>query len=238
LAGSLIRPLSSRLLPGAGRRSIALLACLGLAALTACSAAFGLLHRAPAEVAPAAAKARVAVFLGDSYTVGFGGGGYVTRTAQELGWTAVARGQSGTGYVNPSEVTGQSVYGDRVAELVAVHPGIVVVQGSTNDLGRPIGAIAIAARELYAQLARTLPDAKLVVLGPLAPPGVAQKDIGLIRDVLADAAHDAGLAFIDPIAQGWLQPPSGLFVDGVHPNDAGYAELADHLVAALRALGI
>jgi lysophospholipase L1-like esterase len=58
-----------------------------------------------------------------------------------------------------------------------------------------------------------------------------------VRTAVAQAATTARLSFIDPLAEEWLQPPEGLFADPIHPNDAGYRELADHLVTALRLRG-
>ncbi|MGY1813417.1 SGNH/GDSL hydrolase family protein [Blastococcus sp. SYSU D00820] len=181
----------------------------------------------------------VAVFLGDSFTVGFGGedGGYVSRTADRLDWTAVAEGQSGTGYVNPSAVEGQEPYGQRLASVIAEDPDVVVVQGSTNDVSATPAAVQTAARRLYADLEKALPDAQVLVLGPLSPPGVDAAAVRQIRDVLADAAEDAGLPYVDPIAGRWLTPPDGLFVDGVHPNDRGYTRMAEELARALRDAG-
>jgi lysophospholipase L1-like esterase len=177
------------------------------------------------------------VFLGDSYTVGVGGTGYVARTAAELGWVAYAQGESGTGYRNPSTTPGQTVFGDRIAGVVAADPDVVVVQGSTNDVGQRPRLVQAAAADLYAALHASLPLARLVVLGPLSPPDVDAGAVLALRNALAAAASEAGLPYIDPVAGGWLSPPDGLFADGIHPNDAGYAQLSDDLAAALHRLG-
>lgn len=186
------------------------------------------------------ADPRVAV-LGDSYTVGVGasGPGYVDGLAAQTGWTVVGDGESGTGYVNVGEEPGASVYGDRVADVVAEAPDLVIVQGSTNDLGRTPVEVGRAASAVYAALAAGLPDAVVVVVGPLAPPAVDAVAVAALRDALVDASGRAGLLFIDPLAAGWLQPPDGFFIaDGLHPSDAGHQRLADELVAALRRLGL
>jgi acyl-CoA thioesterase-1 len=185
----------------------------------------------------ASAQDPTVVFLGDSYTVGVGGTGYVSRTAAELGWVAYAQGESGTGYRNPSTVPGQTVFGDRLAGVVAADPDVVVVQGSTNDVGQRPELVQAAAATLYAALHASLPSARLVVLGPLSPPDVDAGAVLALRNALVAAASAAGLPYIDPVAGGWLSPPDGLFADGIHPNDAGYAQLSDDLAAALHRLG-
>lgn len=220
-----------------GSRVRAALAVAVLAvALTACAP--GSVAVSGRGAAPTAGSP-IAVFLGDSYTVGQGARvGYVPRTAAALGWTAVNLGESGTGYVAPGLVAGQAPYGDRVADVLRKDPGVVLVQGSTNDVGRPLDEVRQAAHDVFARLAARVERARIVVLGPLAPPGVDGAGVRAVRDVLADEAAAAGLTFLDPIAGGWLQPPDGLFADPIHPNDAGYRALADDLVAALRATGL
>ncbi|MGY1731883.1 SGNH/GDSL hydrolase family protein [Geodermatophilus sp. SYSU D01045] len=180
----------------------------------------------------------VTVFLGDSYTVGEGGQGYVEETAALLGWTAVPLGESGTGYVDASTRPGQAPFGRRVPAVAAASPDVVVVQGSTNDADESLAAVGEAARALYVDLARTVPGARVVVLGPLSPPELSADAVAHLRDVLAEAAADAGLPFVDPVAGGWLVPSDGLFADGLHPNDAGYAQMATRLAEALRAAGL
>jgi lysophospholipase L1-like esterase len=146
-------------------------------------------------------------------------------------------GENGTGYLATGAEPGMTPYAGRLAAVVAAHPDVVVVQGSTNDVGRPVGEVGRAAADLYAQLAGALPDADIVVLGPVAPPGVDPAGVREVRDELSSAARAADLAFVDPIAGNWLHPVDGLFADPVHPDAAGYRELAADLVAALRDLG-
>ncbi|MGY1644393.1 SGNH/GDSL hydrolase family protein [Geodermatophilus sp. SYSU D00703] len=203
--------------------------------LSACGAG------APPVVAPSATTPPPpptrAVFLGDSYTVGVGGGGYATAVADALGWTPVLEAESGTGYLAEGLAPELSPYGARLAPVVAHAPAVVVVQGSTNDVGLPVDQVRSAAQALYQQLATAMPDADVLVVGPLAAPGVDPGGLEAVRAVLAQTTAEAGLPFIDPVAEGWLQPPQGLFADLLHPNDAGYRLMADRLVTALRQRG-
>jgi lysophospholipase L1-like esterase len=193
-----------------------------------------------ASMAPATQA--TAVFLGDSYTVGMGASateaGYAERTAALMGWRAVVLGQGGTGYVNPSASSDQSVYSGRLGQVAAAEPDVVVVQGSTNDAGRPWEEIEAAATELYAGLRTVVPSARIVVLGPLSPPGLDPGAVNDVRNALARAAFATGVPFIDPIAAGWLLPADGLYADPVHPDDDGYRELAEDLARALRTAGL
>ena len=178
-----------------------------------------------------------AVLLGDSCTAAsVDGGGYVPPTAEGMGWTPVLQAVGGTGYLAPAP--GSGPYGSRVDEVVAGDPDVVVVQGSTNDVGYPVADVATAARELYAALAGRLPDAEVVVVGPLDPPGVDPAGVDAIRAVLAEEAGAAGLPFVDPVAGDWLGTGEGLYADPVHPNEAGYGEFATDLVGALQSAGL
>ena len=181
-----------------------------------------------------------AVFLGDSYTVGVGTSGgptYAERVADRMGWSQVDAAQSGTGYVADGGGGGNAPFGERVDDVVAAGPDVVVVQGSTNDVLAPAAEVGAAASALYADLAAAVPGADVVVFGPPAAPGVPRTEIEAIRDALAGAAAQAGLLFVDPIAGGWLEPPDGLYADVIHPDDEGHAVMADELVEELRAAG-
>lgn len=191
---------------------------------------------------PAAPREEVvrAVFLGDSYTVGVGAGvgdGYVDRVAEGLGWDAVQAGQSGTGYVSEGRGGDRTPYGERVDDVAAAAPDVVVVQGSTNDVGVPAAEVGAAAADLYADLAAAVPGADIVVVGPLAPPDVPLSEIEAISDALATAAAHHGLLYVDPLGEAWLTPPDGLYADGLHPDAEGYAVFADELLDQLEAAG-
>ena len=191
----------------------------------------------PADPPPAPPREPVeAVFLGDSYTVGTGdpdASGYVPDVAAAMGWVAIGQGQGGTGYVNPGP--GSGAFAGRVAAIVAEDPDVVVVQGSTNDVGSPPRAVEDAALGLYAALRTGLPRARIVAVGPVAAP-VVRAEVQPIRDAVARAAARSGVDFLDPVASRWLESPDW-YGDGLHPDDAGYRAFAGDLVAGLRALG-
>lgn len=222
------------------RPARALLAVLAVSLAGGCSAGSSAAPPpAPAATPPSVGSA--VVVLGDSFTAAVGsesGRGYLLPLAEELGWAVTAAAQSGTGYVSPSIVPGYQPYGGRVAEVVSRRPSLVVVQGSTNDVGRPADDVGRAADALYADLRAQLPGVPVVVVGPIDAPTIDPAGVRGIRDALAEAAQEAGLPFIDPIADEWLQPPDELYADGLHPDDEGYEEFAEELAAALRDQGL
>jgi len=101
----------------------------------------------------------------------------------------------------------------------------------------PPRAAEAAATRLYGELADALPDARIVVLGPLSPPVMDPAGAAAVRSAPRASAESLDLPFIDPITDGWLTPPDGLFADDLHPNDVGYRQLADQLVRTLKSAG-
>jgi lysophospholipase L1-like esterase len=207
----------------------------------------------PAAAPPAPAGQEPAVsgdtpsiaFLGGSLTVGIGAPperGYAWQTAERLGWPiALVEGVSGSGFLAPG---GGDPMPDRVPAIVAARPDVVVVAGGTNDVfwGYPPRDVERAAADLLADLRAGLPDAEVVVLGPLPTSFDAVDDPNPTREAVRAAAEAAGVTYLDAGAvvgaavtdeAEWDRYISD---DGLHPNERGYAALADALAAELDAL--
>lgn len=58
------------------------------------------------------------------------------------------------------------------------------------------------------------------------------------RNAVRDSATARGIAFVDPLEEGWFRDGiTGLIgLDGVHPNDAGHAYLAEKLAPHIQSL--
>ncbi len=127
----------------------------------------------------------------------------------------------------------------------------VVVFGGTNDFGHglaPFGQVGDTAPDtfcgacdtLYKGLKAKYPHAKLAVITPTprakaaSPKGEGNKPAGHVLadyvDAIKQIAAANGLPVLDlfhpqPVGQSDAFPPE-LFVDGLHPSDAGHAVLA------------
>lgn len=187
--------------------------------------------------AHAAEPTRIAV-IGDSYTAGSSEGGNGPKSWPQLAWRLLAKqgvqvdadvaAEGGAGYGQRGNRG--SIFEDLTAQAVRHNDALVVFFGSRND--QPIDPqkfTGYAAETLH--LARyAAPAAKFLVIGPPWPSATPPPAVLKIRDSLRDQAAQIGAVFVDPIAEGWfVGHPELIGQDGVHPNDAGHAYLAEKI---------
>ncbi len=182
--------------------------------------------------------------IGDSYTTGTDEGGLGDRGWASLTWKRLAdegirvapdvasEGRAGYG------VRGDhgSVFGDLTARAVRPDDVLVVFFGSRNDQGVDLSALALAARAAFQAAKSTAPLATLLVIGPPWPTADPPANILQIRDVLAHQALAAGAVFVDPLAERWfVDAPTLIGADGVHPTDTGHGYLAAKIAPLIKA---
>jgi lysophospholipase L1-like esterase len=208
------------------------------ALLTACVAVPGAPGQTPT---PGAA---IAAFYGDSYTRGTGASSperrWSTIICAERGWYEFNPSVDGLGYVSNR---GFAPGGDLVDQIVEhdPRPDIVIVTMGLNDtfsMPSAAGEIEAAIEDDLERLREELPDARLIVIEPFwhqdERPDSIEQIIGWVEDAAAEvgADHIAG-------ASRWLEGhPEWMAVDGIHPNDDGYAEIARRMDAELERLGL
>jgi len=175
-----------------------------------------------------------------------------------LGWMDVwASGLGGTGFRNPNLTDGRVIYGDRVAaDVIAYAPDIVIVSGSLNDDGYPGLSLAsqqAAASAVLSVIRSALPTVTLVGVTAFHQNGSPTVNTLTNRDGNLVAMRQYCDLVIDPIGAispgpselGWITgtgkvgAPTGvgtadrlIAADGVHPSDAGHAELAGWVASA------
>lgn len=183
-----------------------------------------------------------AVFMGDSYAGGSGMGGngdanLASRLAARYGWRVTNVAVGGTGYVLAGPA---APYPAQLRPLREAGPtDLVIIEGSRNDANQDPLRITTAAVELYRQVHEIQPAAQLVVVGPIAPTATTvPPNILRARDAVHVAADTAGIPFIDPLADSWLDRQEWIGRDGVHPTDDGHRQMAERLEATLQQLGL
>lgn len=215
----------------------------------AAACAAGLVAHIPVAPQPVRTVARgtpidhVAV-IGDSYTTGTDEGGWGANAWTNRTWLTLARqgvqvapevaSEGRAGYV----VRGDhgSIFEDLTNRAVSPDDALVVFFGSRNDHGVDPVQMATMAHDTLDLAHRIAPSAKLLVIGPPWTDSDPPWDVLYVRDILRVAAHDAGATFIDPISDGWfVGRPELIGPDGVHPNDAGHAYMAEKIAPLIHA---
>jgi lysophospholipase L1-like esterase len=175
-------------------------------------------------------------FLGDSYTEGsdmnHGSPTYPTLLGKRLNFRSVLEAIGGSGFVNGN------AFLRRVPTVVADGPAVVVVEGGHNDGRAPRDQVRGAADAVLRDLAAGLPQAKLVVIGPIWPNADVPPAIRGVNDDLRGLAATYGAVFVDPIGSGWFTGPSAALIgsDGTHPTGDGHTYLADQIQPVLAPL--
>ena len=211
------------------------------------AAALAVLVPRMADAAPFSGRPSVTVaddaptvrFIGDSWTVGRGATdlyGYAVRTADQLGWHAQVLGVAGSGYSVPGPH--RNVFAERIEAAVATRAEVIVVQGSLNERRSTPEALARAATATLTDLrAQADPGTRILVIGACYNPGTPDATIDWINEAIGAAAAEAGLPFVEPAAQGWLDPDDPrLWADTIHPSDLGHEVFARRLVPELQGL--
>lgn len=195
-------------------------------------------------------------FLGDSYTAGANATDPMQAFPYTVGRLLDAEvynaGIAGTGYVSAG---GTAVFGDstRLAKLVTAAPDWIVVTGSINDQSATPTAVSAAATALYASLATSLPNTRLIVVGVQPNPAMAATGNNVANNAALKVAAQAASnvqAFLDPYLEGWITGTgkvgtttgdgnSDVMIssDGIHPSQAGHdlyaRRIANRVLAAL-----
>ena len=177
-------------------------------------------------------------FLGDSYTAGNGTTSVDNRWTSQLssanGWTEVNAGVADTGYGTAGAAADALPYTDRVADIVAAAPDIVVVSGGRFDYSGSSSPAAVSAAIVatFTDLRAGLPEAQIIAIGPLWDASDTPARLSEITAEVQAAVEAAGGTFVD-IGQP-LEGQTELMVDDdVVPSDDGHTVLFEAIRDAL-----
>lgn len=194
---------------------------------------------------PPAGDGPLVAFYGDSYTLGTGASAPDKRWSSIIcakrGWREFNPSVNGLGFVNNRTTVGD---GDLPDRIIAERPDIVFVTMGLNDnfsYDRAAGRIRAAIHDDLARLRDALPDARFVVVEPFWYTAQRPASVAAIIGWVREEAEAIGADWI-PGASRWLDghyaddADSWMAADGLHPDDTGYAHMAERMDAALRAL--
>jgi len=202
---------------------------------------------------------RSCVVVGDSFSVGTCGAGaqsrvgaWMYRTLLRLGYEDIhCAGQGSTGYVNNNGGTlGSGKFLDRLAaEVIPVNPDAVIYLGSVNDDNGTITPAQVQAEALanYHEIASSLPNADLIVVGPQYMDGGQHLPRNAIEAAIVAACVASPNVLRYVSAQGWITGKGKVgattgtgnadlytAADGVHPSSYdGHLYYGDSVYSAI-----
>jgi lysophospholipase L1-like esterase len=202
---------------------------------------------------PATDGAVHTAFLGDSYTFGIGAteltNGYAYLVSRAENWNSRVVGLPGSGYVRVATHDNENIAAGLPA-VVAAQPQVVIVASGHNDAMPKVAyrqTEAAALRDL-GQLRAALPNATIVVLGPIWLNGYPDKKALYVRNAIHMAQERIpGSLWIDPIAEHWFtgswakrtgDDATMINYAAGHPNNFGYEHIARLLEGDLQTLGV
>jgi lysophospholipase L1-like esterase len=181
-------------------------------------------------------------FYGDSYTLGTGGSArenrWSTAISDQREWSEFNPSVNGLGFINNRSMFGD---GDLPSLVIADDPDIVFLTMGLNDnfsFDARASDIRLQITDDFDRLTTALPDARFIVVEPFWYTDERPASVETIITWVKDAAEEIGADYI-PNASHWIEGhPEWMASDGLHPNDEGYAEIAEQMDRALRTLGL
>jgi acyl-CoA thioesterase-1 len=176
----------------------------------------------------------VVVAIGDSIMEGHGlapSQAWPAILAEEYGWRLTNLASDGSGFVTPGN--NGDTFADQVAVAARLDPSIVLVSGSSNDLGMDDPLIAGETAATIRALHSALPRAEIFAVSPVwndtdVPPQLDSIDLDVTRAVAA-----VGGRTLD-IGQPLSGQPALMQSDDVHPTPAGQQVIAAAVAKALQ----
>ncbi|MDN4173901.1 SGNH/GDSL hydrolase family protein [Nocardioides sp. SOB77] len=205
----------------------------------------GPVRNTPGDVTPAA-KAPLAVFIGDSYTAGTGstgGASFVRVVADTQGWNFENLGEGGTGYLLNTDQDPKLArlgcgkdycpnYPEVIAAAVEAEPDIVVVSGGRNNVTASTDDLDAGIPAFFEQLRDALPEATIYATSPLWDVTEPPEELGRLADIVRASVQSVGGTYLD-LGQP-LDDPGLLARDKIHPDNEGHLAIADAINKKLR----
>lgn len=181
-------------------------------------------------------------FYGDSYTLGTGASAqdkrWSTIISEQRGWSEFNPSVNGLGFINNRSRFGA---GDEPSQIIADDPDIVFITMGLNDnfsFAARADDIDAQITQDFTRLKSALPDARFIVVEPFWYTDARPDSLGVISGWVKDAAESIGADYIAGASRWIEQHPEWMARDGLHPNDAGYAAMAERMNAELADLGL
>ncbi|HEY2556864.1 MAG TPA: SGNH/GDSL hydrolase family protein [Diaminobutyricibacter sp.] len=175
----------------------------------------------------------VVVAIGDSIMEGHGldpSQAWPSLLARQNGWRLTNLASDGSGFVTAGN--NGDTFADQVAVAVRLNPSIVLVSGSSNDLGSDDEMIAGETAATIRALHAAVPRAEIFAVSPVwndksVPPQLNSIDLDVVQAVAAVGGYTLD------IGQPLSGRPGMMQSDDVHPTPAGQELIAAAVEKAL-----
>jgi acyl-CoA thioesterase-1 len=184
-----------------------------------------------------AAGQPVVVAIGDSIMKGHGLTGsqaWPALIAKDNGWALTNLACDGAGFVTAGDANDcADDFAGLVAQAVKLNPRLILISGSSNDLGVDNNRLLPQTQSVIGALHSALPGATIVGISAVWNDTAAPDQVNDINDQMRSAIKLARGTYLDvgqPLAghREWLQG------DDVHPTATGQQVLATRIAAAIR----
>ena len=180
----------------------------------------------------------VVVAIGDSIMEGHGlsaGQAWVATIAKQDDWRFTNLASDGSGFLKPGDEG--DTFADQARAAIALHPAIVILTGSSNDLGESNDALATATNATIRQLRAALPSARIIAISAVWGATAVPAQLADIDRQVQAAIAAVGGEYVN-IGQPLSGHPELMQSDAVHPTAAGQQLLASSVAAVFRAARI
>jgi acyl-CoA thioesterase-1 len=186
-----------------------------------------------AHTTDASATGPVVVGIGDSILEGHGladGQSWLAVLATQEGWRLTNLASDGSGFVTVGN--DGDTFADQVAAAEGLDPDVVIISGSSNDLGAANDAIATATTQTIDAIHAAMPEAKIIAISAVWGDTAVPTQLDDISSDLADATIAVGGTYLD-IGQPLEAEPGLMQSDDDHPTAQGQVVLASAVSAAM-----
>ncbi|HEY5224214.1 MAG TPA: GDSL-type esterase/lipase family protein [Microbacteriaceae bacterium] len=202
------------------------------ALVTAATAVSAQPHVVP-QTTEGSSNGPVVVAIGDSIMAGHGltpAEAWPALLAQADGWRVTNLASDGSGFVAIGDEG--DTFANQVSAAIALHPDVVIVEGSSNDVGVSNTVLEAATDSTMAQLRQALPRATLIGLSAVWSDTPPPSQLADIDDQVDSAVTGNGGYYLD-VGQPFGGHPDLMQSDDVHPTAAGQRALVEAVSDAL-----
>jgi acyl-CoA thioesterase I len=177
----------------------------------------------------------VVVAIGDSIMEGHGlsaDQAWVASIAKQDGWRLTNLASDGSGFLKVGNKG--DTFTDQARAAIALHPSVIVVSGSSNDLGESNVALTAATTATLKMIRVALPAARIIAISAVWGATTLPTQVNAINSQVKAAVAAVGGEYLN-IGQPLSGHPELMQSDAVHPTAAGQLVLAHAVAEAARA---